>query len=231
MRKFGLFAMSFAASVFIFAIVCVAVLLLSGAGSDIIDSFKGGGSKGGSDAPKLLVEGGGGAETETADGVATENGEGLTMLVIYSEPKSDETYFSECFVSAKDFVLDSRPLELDSETALEVSKLLDDGLINSAVDLVCRTFSVNTKNYIKFDGESFRKIADRMNGLVYNENGADVLLTGSQAVSRMDARLLSDACRQFYNAASKKNIMQEIMYIAGKTENNFSFPAIYKMIF
>ena len=228
MRKLGLFAVSFAASVFMFAAVCIAVLLLSGAGSDIVGIFKKG-SADGSNAPKLSVEGGG--ETDTADGILAENGEGLTVLVIYSDSHSAVNCFAECFVSSGDFTLNSRPLELDSQTAHEVSELLNGGLINSAVDLVCKSFGINTKNYIKFDGESFRKIADRMNGLVYNESGVDVLLTGSQAVCRMDARLLSDACCQFYSAASKKNIMQEIMYIAGKTENNLSFPAIYNMIF
>ncbi|MBE6798557.1 MAG: hypothetical protein E7525_02090 [Ruminococcaceae bacterium] len=222
MRKFAIFVLSFSASVVLFAIVAIAVLLLSGAGRDIIGSLGGGNVPNEQSGNKLSVE---------AKGAESVAGDGLSVLIIYSEPATDELYLADCFISPVDFSFDACPLRPDKDFESSVKLLLSEGKLYSAIDSIQTFFGLEFQNFIKFDSESFRKIADRMDGVVYNENNTAVLLTGNQAVKKMDSEFLSFACSQFYDTASRRNILDEILYIADKTENDFSFPAVYDMIF
>jgi hypothetical protein len=223
MRKFTKIVLFTTASAMMVVIVIIAALLLSGAGRDLIGGINGEDGPNNKTGTKLSVD---------ADGVNyNENNAGVGLLAIYFEPTKGDLYIADCFVSTVDFSFTAQSLDPDEASKETITALLSNGSFYSAVDSVCTSFDKEFKNFIIFDSESFRKITDRMNGVVYNEDGVDVLLTGSQAVKRMDSCLLQIACRQFYDTASSRNVVKEILYIVNNTENNFSYPFVYDIIF
>lgn len=223
MRKFTKIVLFTTASAMMVVIVIIAALLLSGAGRDIIGGINGKDGPNNKTGTRLSVD---------ADGADfNQNNDGISLLAIYFEPSKSELYIADCTVSTVDFSFAACSLEPDETSKETIKTLLLNGNIYSAVDSIETVFNKNFKTFILFDSESFRKITDRMNGVVYNEDGVDVLLTGSQAVKRMNSDLLELACCQFYDTASRRNVIKEILYIANNTENNFSYPFLYDIIF
>lgn len=227
MRKFTKFVLTFSASLMLGVAVIIAIILTTGVGRDIVGSIMN--SRKTTDnqtGERLSVENEGEAKAENTDVT-----EGLSVLVIFFEPSTNELYLSDCEVSSVDWQLTAVPLELGEDMSETVKSLLSNGDVFSAVDCIKTHFSKNLQNFIKFDGESFRKIADRMNGVVYNENDYEVLLTGIQVLKRMDSLVLSQSLMQFYDTVSHRNVLNELLYIVNNTENNFSYPMLYDLLF
>ncbi len=89
----------------------------------------------------------------------------------------------------------------------------------------------NSKNIFIFNQNIFAEIADRCGGLVYNNYGGGVLLTGAQAVDVLDGVYFAEFCRQIFQKALNTDTVKFFSYLANNTENNFSFPELYDALY
>lgn len=215
MRKFGIFVLSFAASAVLFVIVAVAVLLLSGTGKDIIDRLSG--TEKESAAPKLSVN--------------ADNEQAYRVLVMYWNDGAEDNYFTVCELSDGLSTFAAHPINLAPKDKARVQSLASEGLVNSVAEAVCEAYGINVEYFIKFDSESFAKTADRMNGVVYNDNGSARLLTGGQAVQLLNSELLAQSCSQFWDTAAGKNAIEEFFFLTETTEHNLSIKSVYELLF
>lgn len=195
MRKFAFFALSFGLSFLLFCSAFLAVIVVSGA---------------------RLIE-----KDVAYNSVAersVENTGSTNILLLYCEPKDNRVAAALLEISGSDFSTTARPLT--------VSKEAENFAYNDQVNTFAETVSIQNdlklQSFIKFDSESFAKISDRLNGVVYNNEGIEQLLTGTQAAEIMDSQLLCLAGCQFVETMKKKDILTEFKNIANITENNLS---------
>lgn len=225
MKKFALFALSFGASIFMFVIIVVIVLLASkslGFSDEQSPSTQ-------QDNNRLSV-----------DTVPPTNS--LDVLVVFedgfrqnssvnSSTNLDQTIennseerllFSFCEMDLEDKEVKAEQVILESGLEQQLIKLYKDGAIYSMLDRLSNEKNINFHNFIIFDGESFAKTTDRLNGLVYNVNNEEVLLTGSQAVKQMNGEFLSFACCELFKRALEQDVKTELGYIIEIAKSDIS---------
>lgn len=228
MKKIAAFSMAFAASFFIFIAVALAVLLLSGALDSVLEGILG---SDGQDNNDRRTEG------TAAEGTPEVSAEAESLLLIFEGDGEVFLSLAELQPAQKNAeVAELLPLAKDTENAestasAELYEKLNSEGIFVFFNGVRQSLGKDTQYYIKFNAESFAKIADRTGGLVYNEDGREFLLTGSQAAGMMNGAYFAEACETLLENAMKKDAVQEFIFAANTTVNNLSYPAFYDFYF
>lgn len=217
MKKLVNFALSFGIAFFAFIIVAFAVFLFSGSLGSVLDGL----FPGIRNNRQTKLE-----PPQNAQEVV-KNAELLLML------EADERLYlsvAEISFSKDDFAVAVKRNAEDDDCNELYRKLANDGLYVFS-DKVKRSIGALSAAFIKFDGESFAKTTDRLNGVVYNEKNKQFLLTGFQAVEAVSAETFPFFCEQLLQKAFEGNTEQEFLFVANRTENSLSYPKFYEFYY
>lgn len=207
MKKIAAFSISLGVAFFIFIAAAVAVLFMSGTGKRIFGTQ-------GNSQPK---------ELETPKNAEPVSLKSARLLLIYEG--KEEVYMcvadvcpSKCEVTAEAISL-LTPSELYCSLKTQgiyvfTSRVLEEE--RSGID-----------NYIKFNSESFGKITDRFDGLVYNNENRQILVTGTQAVEALNGTCFAEFAEQLIEKMLTRDACEEFLYIADATVNDLSYPKFY----
>ena len=115
--------------------------------------------------------------------------------------------------------------------ALTLKEYLDTCGFYPFIGAIREQHGVPDAHFLKFNENSFVKVADRSNNLVYNEKmNETVLLTGEQARALLSDDSFALLCRQIAEKSMSGELLPELLYLSGVVRNDLSYPELYDIL-
>lgn len=151
----------------------------------------------------------------------------IPLIAVYDD--GVEVYAALLTLHVADGKCDAKPIcNIEGEPLREY---LENNGFYPFVEAVKNTSGVPDAHFLKFNENSFIKVADRSNNLVYNEGASgERLLTGSQARSMLCDDSFAYLCRQIAEGSMDDALLSELLYFANTVENDLSYPELYDLI-
>lgn len=217
MKRLVAFSLSFALSFIAFLIVAFAVLLFSGSFDTLFDN----------------VFGNSGTQKQTQDKAPQSHSPVVTksaeLLLILESDSEDYISIAKLYRSNGEISVSAEPISINQSEISLLHKEQGEGF--AFIGAVLKSIGKEKIKFIKFSKESFAKITDRLQGVVYNKNNKLVLLTGWQAVKEANDTTFPGFCEQLLRKALSENERQEFLALVNSTVNNLSYPAFYEFCY
>lgn len=150
----------------------------------------------------------------------------LKLLIIFTD--SEPIPAAKLTVTPKNGTYTAETVSLESVFDRSAAETIDSEGTYPFIGRCLKQAGSGVDGFILLDSRNFIKIADRCDGMVYNDvTGSEVLLTGGQALSLLDSHNFTNFCAQAAEYALNGGMYTLFSYLADNTINNLSYPALY----